>query len=883
MNLSRSLSSREFQERFRRYTETYDGHRPEDNTANETAVPNAADEPTHNDQTVQNPFTPQSSFTPAPAPEQQPTTATPSNDPFKASKPATFGSTSTSIAATFTPAPTLKPAPSESATTSTAPTFTPAPASKPAASSSKETSKDTPVSTIPRVHVPPEWTANMTSTNDLRECTRALVALNEFYRGRLAQLSPTADWSALSKWHLAQSSELKKKIDQLRKQEAAAKGITGEETILSTKRKNDEQGPVESPFKKARSGEAPATPQSKASALPSTTPKTNPPLTSFNIFASASSQQSTPGTNNFSKSATQQSAPATEPANAGGFKPILGPSSACGNPSGGFKPSFGASSATDKPSGGGFFSQFGGKTKEQLRKERLQQALDKDYDSPTESEEEEGNYETKEQFIARWNKAEDERQAALDVAANSSTLKFVPTATNKKTDIPTLKFTNASSNEPSASQSLASGTSTPGFFGSRVGSPAPSTEGARSVFDTPAGTQTPNNNNPFGHLSASSSQRQDDSDDDADDEAAPRSSNGVGSHKRKMSDAEGSESSETLEETMRRKKHATEKPSLFSRMSYGNSNDDQDASETPKQLSLTDRITRENSEAAPESVDENTAPPMLNATNSKLFNIGGSQTPAPKKAFQFDFAAAAAKSAPPKQSTLAGDQTFKVGDPIKFGSSTSTPSQFNFTPATPTAPASAASTTPAKPATNPFAFLGAAAHSAANSAVSSRAATPATDAEASGTDSAAINEEEGKNFVDNEDKSLLSDAERDEFNVLFEFPQTIARKIVKKEGGAPAWEKVATGRLWILQNKKDESIIIRLRIKSGAIKVNHRLVSGVPASLTGSSNQQVRTTAPVVKDGSTGFEPLVFAFNGSDVNEKQELAKRFMTVYNQHV
>lgn len=644
---------------------------------------------------------------------------------------------------------------------------------------------------------------------------------------------------------------------------------------MSTKRKNDELAQSESSFKKARGGEPPSTPNSKTSALPSTTPKTAPPAKSFNLFAaSTSTQETTSALNLFASTSTQPTASAaakpssftaeqktTESAGTGGFKPNFGSSAAPAST--GFTPSFKPSSEASSSSGSGFFGQFGGKTKADLRKERLKKAINEEWDSDEDDE----DFIPKSEFIARWNREEDERQAKLDAAASSANLnfKFDPSATAKK-DTPAFTFTPASSNVPSASQSVASGTSTPGFLNSRVGSPAPSTEEARSVFDTPFGAQTPSDNL-FGHLSAASSQREDDSDDEADGEAAAKSSAGGESKQRKSIETgdAGSESSETLEESMRRKKPAAKTPSLANRM------------------------TRDNSEAAPDTADKDDTLSMFSGPNAKLFNINGSQTPAPKKAFQFDFDGAA-KSAPPKQNafapktdTFAGDQTFKFGSPIKFGASTGASTPFAFTPAaSTTATPAETSATPAKPAGNPFAFLNTAT-SAATSAVSSRAATPATDAEASGTDAAAINEDEAQNFVA-EDKSLLSEAERSEFDVLFEHPEANVTKLVKKEGEAPKWASFANGRLWVLKSREDESVIVRLRMKTGAVKLNNRIVPSIKSSVAGKNKSQVRTVAPFVKDdGSTGFEDLIVAFKAGTGPEKQALASKFSEVYNDNV
>jgi hypothetical protein len=846
LRTARKLHESEFPNKCRSEIESTSAEASKNEQATEAAAP-AAGTPAQAEKPAQNPF----------AAFQQPATKAPSSGLFQASKPAAAAPASTAPA--FTPAPISAPAPVSASASAPAP----API------------KDTPVPSVPRVTVPPNWTASTADSTNVLELVQELTALNEAYRAKLTQLPATADWSSLSKFHSQKSAELKKKIDDLKKKAAAAKGVTGEESVLSTKRKNDELAQSESSFKKARGGEPPSTPNSKTSALPSTTPKTAPPAKSFNLFAaSTSTQETTPALNLFASTSTQPTASAaakpssftaeqktTESAGAGGFKPNFGSSAAPAST--GFTPSFKPSSEASSSSGSGFFGQFGGKTKADLRKERLKKAINEEWDSDEDDE----DFIPKSEFIARWNREEDERQAKLDAAASSANLnfKFDPSATAKK-DTPAFTFTPASSNVPSASQSVASGTSTPGFLNSRVGSPAPSTEGARSVFDTPFGAQTPSDNL-FGHLSAASSQREDDSDDEADGETAAKSSAGGESKQRKSIETgdAGSESSETLEESMRRKKPATKTPSLANRM------------------------TRDNSEAAPDTADKDDTLSMFSGPNAKLFNINGSQTPAPKKAFQFDFDGAA-KSAPPKQNafapktdTFAGDQTFKFGSPIKFGASTGASTPFAFTPAASTTatPAETSATT-AKPAGNPFAFLNTAT-SAATSAVSSRAATPATDAEASGTDAAAINEDEAQNFVA-EDKSLLSEAERSEFDVLFEHPEANVTKLVKKEGEAPKWASFANGRLWVLKSREDESVIVRLRMKTGAVKLNNRIVPSIKSSVAGKNKSQVRTVAPFVKDdGSTGFEDLIVAFKAGTGPEKQALASKFSEVYNDNV
>ncbi|KAL5384996.1 hypothetical protein DPSP01_005096 [Paraphaeosphaeria sporulosa] len=839
-------------------------------------------QPAQSEQSAANPFASLSSSVPAsnstktslftPLKPAASTSDSSSNSIFAAMKPAatTFDSTTNSI---FTPA---KPA---------APTTKPA--STGTASSEKKPSNDAAALQIPKVAVPSSWTVPTKDSADLREHIQLLEQINDIYRAKIVQLPARADWSALSRWHFQESSKLKKKIDDIKKQAAAVKGITGEESILSTKRKTDDSAQLDSPFKKARSGEAPTTPKASAPVLPSTTPKVNPPSKSFNLFANASTQQSSNDSSQAKATEDQDSVSqvgfkpnfgTSTSSGATGFMPNFGTSSSSNAP--GFKPSFGASSKTGGSGSSGFLGQFGGKTKEQLLEERMKKALEEGYESPTTSEEAEGDYETREQYMARWKKEENERQAALDAAANDTKLTFAPTTTSKNSNAPIFKLTAASSNAASssdgivASQGFASGASTPGFLGSRVGSPAPSAEGARSVLDTPLGAQTPSSNL-FGHLSAASSRHQDDSDDEADDEAVAIPSVEEESKKRKLGNTGNadSESSGTLEESIRRKKPATQTSNLT------NSDTEQ---ETPnKGLSLADRMTRDPSMTAP---GEEAGLPSLNSVNSKLYNINGSQTPAAKSAFKFDFDSAAAKaapqSAPPKQNIFAGDQTFKPGAPILFGSSTN--SMFKITPPTPSPVSSSEPTTaPPKAVNSPFSFLSAA-PSAATSAMSSRAATPASDADASAAEGAAVNEEEALNQVES-DKSVLTTQEKDDYDVLFEAEQVIVNKQVRKEGAPKAeWQKIANGRLWILRSKADKHVILRLRMKSGAVRVNYRIpsASALKASIMGANMTQVLAREPTMKDGKAGIEIYIFAFNHKDKTTKQELAQKFTDTYN---
>jgi hypothetical protein len=674
--------------------------------------------------------------------------------------------------------------------------------------------------------------------------TLQLQQLNERYRAKLGSLSSSADWSALSLWHHQHSSAIKKKIDAAKKQRAAEKGITGHESVLSTKRKVNEE-PQDSynvsPSKRSRPTEAPATPAPQST---TPAPKFNPPATATsNIFAkainnkpSASSEQ----TNMFAPKTTL--APADEPAKPNSHPPSSMPFGSVATPTSlsAFKPTSNASSSGSvgfKPvttgGGGGFASQFAAtaKTYEQLAAERKKKAMDEDYDSDDE---------TKEEWSARYDKQEAERIAKEKAAAAAAPAFSLP-AFGKTPD------TSTPASNPFASMAKpASGTSTPGLFGSRPASPALSTTG--SVFAAPSTAQTPSSNI-FGHLSsAASSNGQDESDDDGEHAAqAPQPAGSAGPTtppKRKLNASEN-EATESIDETAKRQKHDTaSKGSLFS------------------------RITRSEDDGS-ESEKEN---------NESMAN--GTHTPANKPFAFFDFGAAGAQTAPPKTDTFAGDQTFKPGTPIKFGEVAATEKKaaptFQFQ-------APSASTTPSKPPpTNLFNFASSSGssllapnaslsglNSAPSSTFSSRAATPLSEAD----NSAAEDEEEG-NKHEQVDLSKLTPEELAANDVMFETEQALAKHQVDQGDGTKAWENFARGPLYILKDKVTGKCFVRIRLPSGQIPLNYSILPKLKTAVTGSSLKMVQAIMPK-KEG--GIAQIYISL------KTKELAKEFSETYNASV
>jgi hypothetical protein len=756
---------------------------------------------------------------------------------------------------------------------------TPAASPMPTLTSSTATSNGPELPKIPKAHVPKEWTAPGVPTGQnadslfkvISSLTVQLQQLNERYRAKLTSLSASADWAALSLWHHQQSSAIKKKIDIAKKQRAAEKGVTGNESALSTKRKVNEESPEirdASPTKRARPAEVPATPTPQSIAP---TPKFNPPATATSsLFAKAINNKPSAApeqTNMFAPKAAQ--APAQEPLKSG-FQPSASKSSGSGAASstfGGFKPTsststsssggavasstfggFKPTSSTSTSAGGsggfkpvtsstsgGFASQFAAtaKTFEQLAAERKKKAMDEDYDSDDE---------TKEEWSARYDKKEAERLAKEKAAAAAAPAFTLP-GSSKKADTP-----KASSNPFAALPKPTSGASTPGLFGSRPASPALSASG--SVFDAPSTAQTPSSNI-FGHLSSGgSSTNQDDSEDDG-EQATGASQNDlpVGSvepttpPKRKHGDSE-TEATESLDETAKlQKQNTTSKGSLFS------------------------RITRD---------DDGSGSEKENSTTPTFGKANGTSTPTNKPFNFFDFGAAGAQTAPPKSDTFAGDQTFKHGTPIKFGETAATERKapsFQFQ-------APSTSTTPSKPPPSnifgsstsgssllaPGASLFSGLNSAPSSTFSSRAVTPLSEAD----NSAAEDDDEGGK-LEQVDLSKLTPEELEANDVVFETEQALAKQQADQGDGTKAWENFARGPLYILKDKVTGKCFVRIRLPSGQIPLNYSILPALKSTVTGASGKMVQATMPKKEGGIAQFFISL---------KTKEIAQEFSAQYN---
>jgi len=712
---------------------------------------------------------------------------------------------------------------------------------------------------IPKAHVPKSWVVPPLTAAVRNESSFTLIAglalqlqhLNENFRSKLSNLPAMADWSALSLWHHQQSSTLRKQIEEAKKQRAQAKGITGNESSLSVKRKVNEQSPEEqhaSSSKRAR----PADP----TASPTPASKSNPtPTATSSLFAKAINTQPAASPEPASLFTPKASAPAGEPPKFGasntGFKPTVPgatgegvatpfslfkstSSSAPSNAAGGFKPTTSNGTGGFKPTTGGsgssgFASQFAAKAKtyEQLRAERKKKAKDADYDSDDETEE---------QWSARWDEEEDAR-LAKEKAETASASGFSMPSSAKTSGASTPASNVFSLAKPVTTTSAA----TNGFFSPRPASPALST-GSQSVFDAPSRSQAASPNI-FGHLSSGPSSNQDQSDDE--DEAPTASVETSTSPKQQA----GSLGTDSEEDAPKPKKQAV----------------------APKG-SLLSRMTRPNDEGS-ESERESVSGSLFGGTNG---------TTTPKPFTYFNFEAAGNKSAPPKSDTHGGDQTFKVGTPIKFGGAPATEKKadnaaptFSFQPAS-------TSTTPSKPPPSLFNFgsntggsslLAPAGglsglNSAPSSVFSSRAATPLSEAETS-AQSAAEDEEEKQEQVD---LSQLTDEELKANDIVFETPISLAKHLADKGDGTKTWEIFAKGPLWILKDKVTGKCFVRIRIPSGATPLNYNILPALKAQVKGSNGKSVQVTMPK-KEG--GFAQIFVFFKTPDV------AEEFTTKYNE--
>ncbi|CAG5172719.1 uncharacterized protein ALTATR162_LOCUS7515 [Alternaria atra] len=717
---------------------------------------------------------------------------------------------------------------------------------------------------VPKVHVPKEWAvpgAVRAQSSDgllkqISDLTAQLQVLNDKYRQQLGSLPLTADWSSVSLWHYQHASDIKKKIDNAKKQRAAGRGITGNESSLSTKRKVSDESPEvrrdPSPSKRARATEAPASPTPQ---LSDSTPKLNAPATATsNMFAKAignkpSTPAATSSTSLFAPKTAEK--PATEPSKpaapttgfvftpsapttngsdtSSGFKPSFGGSSTSTSASTGFKPTFGGSSISTSGSAGfkpnfgsapagGFMAQFTktAKTYEELAAERKKKAMDEDYDSDDE---------TKEEWSARYDKAEAERLAKEKEIAAST--KFV---------LPGAESSGSTSPKDNPFSGLLKPNS--GASTSKAASPAPST-GSQSVFDATASqTSSPNI---FGHLSGPSSNNQEESDEDDGEQQAT-----VGSVEPATPPTNRAFGGSETESEDTQKQDTAPKGSLLSRMTKDTDSESE----------------RENSGASP----------MFGQTN-------GTTTPA-NKPFQFFDFGAASKTAPPKSDTFAGDQTFKVGTPIKFGQAPATEKKdapklnVYFQPATPAA--GEFSTTPAKPppasifnfapstgGSSLFAPSGG--NSVTSSVFSSRAGTPLSEAGETSAASAAEDDEEGGK-QEQIDLTKLTEDELDTYDIVFHTEVVLA----KHQEGEKGWTNIAKGPLWILKDKQTGKCSVRVRIPSGATPLNYQILPALPATVTGGSKKMVMATKPA-KEG--GLQSVLYAVKTPEI--AQELAAKY--------
>ncbi|KAF9692138.1 hypothetical protein EKO04_010142 [Ascochyta lentis] len=784
---------------------------------------------------------------------------------------------------------------------------------------------------IGKLSVPKDWIVEDIAVpehadglaNYVVELSLQLQAMNLRYRNMLSNAALVADWSLLSIWHHQQSRSLKTKIDNAKKQRAAAKGVTGTESALSTKRKVNEESPEaheQTPAKRSRPAE-PTTPTPKPSTAASS-PKFNPPATATsNLFSKAiGNKSSTPEkaapeppkaaapstgfTPSFSASA-RPSAP--KPSSTSGFTPSFSASTGSSAPkastTSGFVPSFGTSNGTDASksapastgftpsfgapkasastgftpsfgapkaaSAGGFTPSFGGsssggntdftaqfaksaKTYEQLAAERKKKAKDADYDSDDETEEE---------WSARYDKEEADRLAKEKEAIANAGGFSLPASTNASgatTPTPTAEPAKEAA-KPAPSTNLfanlakpASGASTPSLFTPRAASPAASTTDGRSVFDGPSAAPSPSSNNLFGHLSSGPSSNNQDDSDDEDEHAEDKSqkdqapgSTGSTSPKRKFG------GSETESDDATSKKQATgTRGSLLSRMTRADETDSEAEKENDKPASV------------------------FGQTN-------GTSTPTNKPFAFFNFENAGANTAPPKANTFAGDQTFKVGSPIKFGGAPATEKKkdapvFQFQPATPS-PAEF-STTPAKPPPSGSLFsfggtggssllapnFGASAPSSAPSSVfSSRAGTPLSEAEPKTNSAGADDEEDEKH--EQVDLSQLTAEETAANDIIFHIDLALAKQQVDQGDGTKKWENFARGPLWILKDKVSGKCFVRIRIPSGATPLNYQILPALRSNVTGSSKKMVQATRPGKDKGLT---PVYFAVKSAEVAEE---------------
>ncbi|KAF2174884.1 hypothetical protein K469DRAFT_704000 [Zopfia rhizophila CBS 207.26] len=527
-------------------------------------------------------------------------------------------------------------------------------------------------------------------------------------------------------------------------------------------------------------------------------------------------------------------------------------------------------------------SQFakGAKSAEELAAERKKKAKAAEYDSEEETEEE---------WSARYDAQEAEKKAEQEKKASGA---------------PTFKLSAPSSNASSDAESgpksvfgfpkpTASGASSNGLYGSRIGSPAPSTTGGASVFDSPHIGQTPASGNIFGHLpSGAESNGQDEESDEEEQEEEQSEQTGEqsqaeqtsdyavpsSSSKRKFAD---SESDETLEETMRRRKQGRKSPSAT---------EEGVSTPMPAKRDLFSRITRD-PPAKDQSVSEkDEAEKDKSEEDAPSSDQSNGISKTPDKLYQpFDFSSAskgiggASTGFNPSTSLgpVGGDQTYKQGSPIKFGQGVQNP-VVNVQPSTPS-PAELFGTPGAKfnfntlGTTAPSFLTPSAGQSGVNSGVSSlfssRAPTPSLSAdETSGKESAAENENgEGDDPQLNLYKDLTPE-EKEEWDILFHADAALAKHMVKEPDAdgkdVKKWQNFARGPLWVLKNKNTGKALVRIRVSSGATPVNYFILPKVLSRPTG----KMVFTPCTTKAGKP--DSYYFAFRAP------ELAKEFSETYN---
>lgn len=183
-----------------------------------------------------------------------------------------------------------------------------------------------------------------------------LQAMNLKFREMLSNASPVADWSVVSIWHHQQTRTLKTKIDNARKQRAAAKGVTGFESALSKRKASEgELQEAQESSKRSRPSE-PATTQPEDTYEPPQwiremerereveRERKRAASATSNMFSSAISQGS-PSAKSVEHSKTAAPSVSSTPS----FSASAGPSAPKASTAG-FTPSFSASTSSSTPS-----------------------------------------------------------------------------------------------------------------------------------------------------------------------------------------------------------------------------------------------------------------------------------------------------------------------------------------------------------------------------------------------------------------------------------------------------------------------------------------------------------------------------------------------------